>query len=527
MAQNYRFLNDDGAGKPLPARSDLQPGEDPLRLFVNLLDNYAVALLDVEGRVTEWNAGAVKIQGYPPQEILGKHFSVLYPEEDRNAGKPRQHLQAALREGRFEEEGWRVRKDGTRFLANVTITALRDADAHLYGFGVVTRDVTRPKENQGLAGHSEERFRLLIEELRDYAIFLLDPQGHISSWNRGAQQFKGYREEEILGKHFSVFYPESDKKAGKPARELEIASREGRVEDEGWRVRKDGSMFWANVVITALRDETGKLVGFGKVTRDVTERMRSYAELKSTNEKLASEIAERVKAQNRLQESEQSLRMLSRHLLRTQDEERRRIGRDLHDSLGQYLAVLKMSLDSLGDLLRPDNEPAHQALIQCVDLLAESIKEVRTIAYLLYPPMLEETGLRSAIQWYLEGFAKRSGIQTSADIPADFGRLPRDVELAVFRVLQESLTNVHRHSGSQTATVRLRVNDGTVTLEVQDRGKGIPGEVLQQTRRDYPSALGVGLRGMSERMRQLGGKLDLISGPEGTTVVATAPCNAT
>ena len=386
-------------------------------------------------------------------------------------------------------------------------------------FGATTPfPVRTPLEN------SEDRFRLIIECVQDYAIFMLDPQGRISTWNLGAQRIKGYREKEILGKHFSVFYPEGDRRARKPERELEIAAKEGRLEDEGWRVRKDGSMFWANVIITALRDESGKLVGFGKVTRDVTEKMRASAHLRESNERLAAEIAERIKAQELLQESEQSLRNLSRHLLRTQDEERRRIGRDLHDSVGQYLAVLKMSLDSLKLLLRPDNQPAHEGLDQCVELVAESIKEVRTIAYLLYPPMLEETGLRSAIQWYLDGFGRRSGIETNLEIPSDFGRLPRDIELALFRVLQESLTNVHRHSGSTTAQIRLHVSDGHALLEVKDRGKGIPSEILQQAATDSYGALGVGLRGMSERVRQLGGDLEVSSTPEGTTVIAIVPC---
>jgi PAS domain S-box-containing protein len=382
-----------------------------------------------------------------------------------------------------------------------------------------------PKRTEELLRQSEQRFRLLVEEVRDYAIFMLDLDGRITSWNAGAQQLKYYREEEVLGKHFSIFYPEADRKAGKPKRMLESASQAGRVEDEGWRVRKDGSMFWANVVITALHDHNGRPIGFAKVTRDVTEKMRAHLELQRSNDELAKEIAEKVKAQKQLEHSEQSLRSLSRHLLRTQDEERRRIGRDLHDSVGQYLAVLKMTVDSLRPLLSPGNQMAAEALDQSAQLVTECIKEVRTIAYLLYPPMLEETGLRSAIQWYLEGFAKRSGIETSLDIPTDFGRLPRDVELALFRVLQESLTNVHRHSGSPVAQIRISLNNGNVHMEVKDLGKGIPPEILQTASADVIGALGVGLRGMAERMRQLGGKVELHSTPNGTIVLATAPCH--
>jgi PAS domain S-box-containing protein len=371
--------------------------------------------------------------------------------------------------------------------------------------------------------HVEDRFRLLIEEVRDYAIFMLDPAGRVTSWNRGAQQIKGYREEEIIGQHFSAFYPEDDRRAGKPEKELEIAAREGRVEDEGWRVRKDGSMFWASVVITALRDASGQLIGFGKVTRDITERMRAEGALRRSNEELEQQVGERMKAEKRLQESENSLRRLSLNLLRTQDEERRRIGRELHDSVGQYLAALKMNLDSLYAAVDPESADAAEMLRQCVELASESIKEVRTISYLLYPPMLEESGLSSAIQWYLDGFSKRSGIQISFEDGGHFERLSRDAELALFRVLQESLTNVHRHSGSATARVVLRRRDEQVVLEVTDKGKGIPAQILEDARRDSFGALGVGLRGMKERMRQLGGDLDLTSSPEGATLTAVLP----
>jgi PAS domain S-box-containing protein len=371
---------------------------------------------------------------------------------------------------------------------------------------------------------SEMRFRLLVESVIDYAIFLLDPEGRISSWNVGAKRVKGYEANEIIGRHFSCFYPEEDIRSGKPQCELEIATKEGRLEDEGWRLRKDGSKFWANVVITALRDESGKLVGFAKVTRDITERMKAQEALRSSNEKLLKEIAEKREAERKLEESEASLRRLSRYLLRSQDEERRRIGRELHDSVGQYVAVLKMNLDSLKSSEQTFDEQTRQRIEECARLAEDAITEVRTISYLLYPPMLEEMGLKSAIPWYLEGFAQRSGIKTSFETSPDFDRLPRDVELAVFRVLQESLTNVHRHSKSPTAHVRVHTNNGEVILEVRDEGKGIPAEVLKDSTQEVAGALGVGLRGMNERTRQLRGSLQISSSNRGTTVRATIPC---
>jgi PAS domain S-box-containing protein len=371
-------------------------------------------------------------------------------------------------------------------------------------------------ERERKSRETEARFRLLVEAVQDCAIFMLDPEGHVCNWNSGAERIKGYKSSEIVGKHFSCFYPEQDLRDRKPQRELEIAAREGRFEDEGWRLRKDGSRFWANVIITAIRDDAGKLIGFGEVTRDFTERMH-------VQEALQKEVAERREAEVRLSASEKSLRSLSFHLLRTQDEERRRIGRDLHDSLGQYLAVLKMKLDSAASLVGRKDDEAGEEIAKCVRLAEDSIKEVRTIAYLLYPPMLEEIGLKSAIPWYLDGFSARSGIKATFEVHGEFGRLPRDAELGLFRVLQESLTNVHRHSESPTAHIRLSMRDGVSVLEVKDEGKGIKLGLLEQSGKDWMGSLGVGLRGMTERMRQLGGSLELASTEEGTTVTAEVP----
>jgi PAS domain S-box-containing protein len=206
------------------------------------------------------------------------------------------------------------------------------------------------------------------------------------SWNAGAQRIKGYHSTEIIGRHFSCFYANEDLQNGKPEMELQVAARDGRFEDEGWRIRKDGSLFWASVVITAVRDDAGKLIGFGKVTRDFTERMQAQ-------QALEQEIAERREIQRKLYDSENSLRQLSRQLLRTQDEERRRIGRELHDSLGQSLAAMKIDLDSLRSSVEPGGVAGHK-VAECIDLVQTAIKEVRTISCLLYPPMLEEMGLK-------------------------------------------------------------------------------------------------------------------------------------
>jgi PAS domain S-box-containing protein len=363
---------------------------------------------------------------------------------------------------------------------------------------------------------TEERFRLLVDAVQDYGIFMLDVQGHVSSWNTGAARIKGYGVSEIIGKHFSIFYTEEDIRAGKPARELEVAAKEGRFEDEGWRLRKDGSRFWANVILTAIRDDTGTLIGFGKVTRDFTEKIL-------VSEALRKEIAERTEAQRKLHDSEKSLRQLSLRLLQTQDEERRRIGRDLHDSVGQYLVGLKMKVDALKSSAERTQQEDISELAECSQMIEEAIKEVRTISYILFPPMLEELGLQSAIPWYLEGFTKRSGIKTTFEVAPEFDRIRGDLELALFRVLQESLTNVHRHSGSATAIVRLYRNGPTVVLEVTDEGRGTPTKNLEGRANDWMAAFGVGLRGMSERLRPLGGDLQISSTEGGTTITATLP----
>lgn len=376
-------------------------------------------------------------------------------------------------------------------------------------------------DRESAARQEAEDFRLFIGAVRDYAIFTMDASGYIKNWNEGAQRLQGYAASEIVGQNFSRFYPEVDIQNGKPLRELEIAARDGRVEDEGWRIRKDGSRLWANVIITAMRNPAGQLIGFTKVTRDFTERMRAQQELRRTNTELATQVAERRAAEERLAASEKSLRRLSLHLLSTQDEERKRIGRDLHDSLGQYLAILKMNLDALQSGVALNG--AREDVERCIQLADDSLKEVRTISYLLYPPMLEEMGLGSAIPWYLDGFSQRSRIQVSFDAAPNFERLAPEAELALFRVLQESLTNVHRHSGSATASVSLCTANDKVVLEIRDRGKGIPEHMLEEAGEDWLGSLGVGLRGMNERLRQLGGKLEITSTALGTTVTASVP----
>ena len=259
---------------------------DLLRLLVEGVGDYAIFLLDGAGRVLSWNGGAERIKGYRADEIIGQHFSLFYPEDAIAGGKPARLLGLAARDGRAEDEGWRVRKDGTRFWANVIITALRDAHGSVIGFAKVTRDMTERRRAELALHESEERFRLLVDSIKDYAIFMLDTAGRVATWNAGAERIKGYSAEEILGEHFSVFYPPEDVAQETPQRQLEAAERDGRVEDEGWRLRKDGTRFWANVVITAIRDPHGELLGYGKVTRDLTDQRRTAERLQQSNVEL-------------------------------------------------------------------------------------------------------------------------------------------------------------------------------------------------------------------------------------------------
>ncbi|HZX97005.1 MAG TPA: PAS domain-containing sensor histidine kinase [Myxococcales bacterium] len=249
-----------------------------LRVLTDSVKDYAIFVLDHTGRVMTWNRGAQNIKGYSPAEIIGEHFSRFYTPEDQKAGRPAKLLADAAREGRVEDEGFRVRKDGTRFWADVIISALRTEQGELRGFVKVTRDLTTRRMAEEQLRESEERLRLMIDSVKEYAIFMLTPEGRVSTWNLGAERLKGYTQAEIVGQHFSRFYPPEENALGKAQRELEIAAREGRFEEEGIRVRKDGTRFWANVVLSAVRDHQGRLLGFAKVTRDMTDRRRGEEE---------------------------------------------------------------------------------------------------------------------------------------------------------------------------------------------------------------------------------------------------------
>ncbi|MEK1902969.1 MAG: PAS domain S-box protein [Rhizobium sp.] len=260
--------------------------EGRFRVLVDAITDYAIYMLSPEGHVTSWNSGAQRFKGYRASEILGQHFSRFYLDADRQAGLPARALAIATKEGRFEGEGWRQRKDGTRFWAHVIIDPIRHSSGELIGFAKITRDLTERKAAENALKRSEEQFRLLVQGVSDYAIYMLDPEGNVTSWNSGAERIKGYRSEEIIGRHFSTFYTDEDRLNGLPQQALATASRDGRFEKEGWRQRKDGSRFWASIVIDAIKDDFGEIIGFAKITRDITEKMETQRALERTREEL-------------------------------------------------------------------------------------------------------------------------------------------------------------------------------------------------------------------------------------------------
>ena len=257
-----------------------------LQLLVNAIHDYAIYMLDADGRIATWNPGAERFKGYKSNEVLGKHYELFITREDRSADVPARALRIAAREGRYETEGWRLRKDGSRFWCHVVLDAIRTNEGELVGFAKITRDVTERKESERALFQSEQQFRMLVRGVKDYAIYMLDREGRVTNWNLGAERIKGYAESEIIGEHFSRFYTETDRSSGEPQRALETALREGKYEREAWRVRKDGSLFWAHVLIDPIFDDNGQHVGFAKITRDATEKKKAEMELEKAREAL-------------------------------------------------------------------------------------------------------------------------------------------------------------------------------------------------------------------------------------------------
>ncbi|RKG48338.1 PAS domain-containing sensor histidine kinase [Corallococcus sp. AB011P] len=445
-----------------------------LGLFIDSVKDYAILTLDPAGDIMSWNTGAERIKGYRSEEILGQHFSRFYPPEDIARGKPQQDLEIVNREGRFEEEGWRVRKDHSLFWANVVITAMRDAQGQLVGYGQVTRDFTERKLAQEQLLQSEERFRLLVEHIQDYAIYMLDPDGRVTTWNAGAERFKQYKAEEIIGQHFSRFFPPEDVARGKPWYALQVAASEGHFEEEAWRVRKDGSLFWASVVITALHDPAGKLRGFAKVTRDITQRKQNQErrELEMLRDAVRARDEFLSVASHELKTPLTPLQLKLTALLRTVENNPsatlpvERIARDLEVARRQ---VRKLS-DLIEDLLDVSRISMGQLRLDRAPMdLTSLARDVVT----RYAPQSAQVGCTVTME-------------ATTPIRGHWDRARMD------QVITNLLTNALKYGAGKPIHVRVRMDSGLAVLSVKDEGIGIPLE-------DQPRVFERFVRAVSER----------------------------
>jgi PAS domain S-box-containing protein len=474
-------------------------------------------MLDTDGRVTNWNPGAERIKGYTAEEAVGTHFSRFYTPEDRAADRPTRALATAARTGRVETEGWRVRKDGSRFWASVVIDAIRDEEGRLIGFAKITRDVTETREAQRRLEESERHFRLLVQSVTDYAIFMLDLTGRVTSWNEGARRITGYAAEEIVGEHVSRFHTEEDRAAGMPARGLVLAAGEGRFEAEGWRVRKDGSRFWASVVIEPVRDEAGRLIGFAKITRDITERREAQRALEEMREQLSQAL--RLEAVGQL------------------------TGGVAHD-FNNLLQVIDGGLRLLERRLPKEEGKATEIIASMRAATARGASLTRQLlAFARRLPLRAEVVDTAARLREIAALAARSlrgDIRIETDIPD--GLWPIEVDPAQFELALLNVAINARDAMPRGGVLRIAAENATlhepreglegdcVVIRVGDTGTGIPRELLGRVLEPFfttkPPGKGTGL-GLSQAFgfaRQSGGALGIESEVgRGTTVTFRLP----
>jgi PAS domain S-box-containing protein len=450
----------------------LRRSEERFRLLVTSVRDYGIFMLDPQGTIVSWNAGAERLNGYTAQEAIGRHFSVFYPQHVRDAGHPAYELAEARAHGTFSEEGWRLRKDGGRFWASVLITALRDPQGGLIGFAKVTRDLTERREAEERLRQSEERLRLLVESVRDYAIYMLDTDGFITTWNSGAQAVKGYTSEEAIGMHVAKLFLPEDRAAGKPEHELMMARTLGHFENDGWRLRKNGERFWANVMVTAVYDETHALRGYAKVTRDLTDKRRAEAEARAAEEQLARETARAQEARRAVQSRDEFI-SIAAHELRTP------------------LTALRLKLQGVEHLVRKlgDAEALAPRLgerlgganrqVQRLSELIERLLDVSRIVRGRLELRRETFDFAALMRQLIEDFedpARTAGTEIFLIAPQRLeGTWDRS---RMEQVCLNLLSNALKYGNGAPVHVELSEAEGRVTLVVRDRGIGIAADAL-------------------------------------------------
>jgi PAS domain S-box-containing protein len=514
-----------------PFRQRLREAEKHFDALLAGFTACAVVLLDGNGSVVASNAGVEAILGYRSEEVVGRHFSIFHPREAVSGGRPRIELEFAATSGSFEDEEWRLRKDGSTFWANVTLSALYAAPREPYGFLEIAHDFTQRRQVEQTLRESEERFRQLVEGARDYAIFLLDASGRVASWNEGAQRIKGYTVYEIVGEHFSRFYPEEAVRKGWPDEELRMAAEAGSFEDEGWRVRKDGSLFWANVVITALRNADGTLRGYSKITRDLSERRKTDEALRDAHRELEGRVADRTAALTELNEtlrSEVGRRARLEADLRNRVEQLHEADRQKNDFLATLAHELRNPLAPIRSatelLRRAGNDPETIARAQGV-IERQVSQMVRLIDDLLDLSRITRGRIDLRLQIADLRPSVRSGVETSRPLIEERGHalvvtLPDDplpVKMDPVRISQV-VANLLNNAAKFTETgghieVAAEREGESVLLTVTDDGIGIEGDVLERifepfaqrgTREFAQGGLGIGLS-IVERLVKLHG----------------------
>jgi PAS domain S-box-containing protein len=470
------------------AQTRLALDEETFRLLVSNIRDYAILLIDINGHIEGWHAGATAMTGFTSAEALGQHISRFFTPEDNERRWPQHVLAMAEAQGRFDDAGWRVRKDDSRFWASGVCTALRDSGGKLRGFATLTRDLTEKRSQEQALRQSEEGFRYIVEGVSDYAIVMLDPEGNVTTWNAGARVLEGYEPDEIIGCHFSRFYTPEAIQRGWPQHELEVAKEQSRFEDEGWRVRKDGSRFWASVVITALRNAAGDLVGYSKITRDLTERHRREEALTQSEGRLRKEGEALGDAVQRMRDftaviSHELRNSLGPIRLAASLMAKRELDPSLEhirQTIDRQSVLLTRLVDDLMDLSRIECGPfsIERKPVLLADVLSGAIEGSR--------PLIEARGHALQVQWPKEPIA----------LQGDAVRL--------IQAFVNLLNNAARYTASGGhISILVETTGIDVMVTVADTGRGIARELLERVfdpftqlalrDRDVEGGLGVGL----------------------------------